>query len=125
MNWVVRAGVASSNSLIKGYNQHRAVPGLFGFSVQYADAKSVEELAYAGRFPHEQISYASDDALQMVLQPLGYMMKLVNSPGKGYHHTFAVLYDAEGSPLRSLPRDAADALSQAFRQRSNPYSRTR
>ena len=121
MNWVVRAGVANSNSLIKGYNQHQAVPGLFGFSVQYADAKSVEELAQAGRFPHAQISYASDDALQMALQPLGYTMKLISSPGRGYHHTFAVLYDAGGSPLQSLPQDAADALSQTFQQRPNPY----
>ena len=62
------------------------MPGLFGFSVQYADAKSVEELAYAGRFPHAQISYASDDALHMALQPRGYTMKLVKTARRGSIH---------------------------------------
>ena len=121
MDWVVRAGIASATSLVWGYNQHRRVPGLFGFSVQYAPGRSIEELAQAGQFPHAQISYAADDALQTALQPLGYIIKLVRSPGKGYHHTFAVLYDASGILLQSLPQDAAITLSQAFRQRPNPY----
>ena len=121
MNWVVRAGVASPSSLVKGYNQHRGVPGLFGFSVQYAPGRSVEELTFAGQFPHEQISYATDDALQIALQPIGYTMKLVHRPGKGYHHTFAVLYDVSGLLLQSLPQDAAVALSQTFSHRLNPY----
>ena len=51
---------------------------------------------------------------------LGYIMKLVRSPGKGYHHTFAVLYDVSGILLQSLPQDAAITLSQTFRQRPNP-----
>lgn len=117
----MRAGIASSNSLVKGYNQHRGVPGLFGLSVQYAPGRSVEDLALAGQFPHEQISYATDDALQIALQPLGYTMKLVLSPGRGYHHTFAVLYDVSGLLLQSLPQDAAIALSLTFRHRLNPY----
>jgi hypothetical protein len=89
VDWVARAGIASASSLMKGYNQHRGVPNLFGFSVQYAAGENVEALAQAGQFPHEQISYAADDALQAALQPLGYTMQLVRSPGKGYHHTFA------------------------------------
>jgi len=117
----VRAGIASPISLVKGYNHHRGVPGLFGFSVQYAPGRSVEELALAGQFPHEQISYATDDALRLALQPLDYTMNLVRSPGRGYHHTFAVLYDVSGLLLQSLPQDAAVALSQTFRHRSNPY----
>ena len=121
MEWVVRAGIVSAGSLVKGYNQHRSVAGLFGFSVLYAPGRSIEELALAGQFPHAQISYAADDTPQTALQPLGYIMKLARSPGKGYHHTFAVLYDVSGVPLQSLPQDAAIALSQAFRQRLNPY----
>lgn len=117
----MRAGVANAGSLIKGYNQHRGVPGLFGFSVQYASGKTISELALAGQFPHPQISFAADDALQAALQPLGYSMRLVKSPGGGYHHTFAVLYDASGTLLRILPRNAAVALSTTFRQRPNPY----
>ncbi len=106
---------------MKGYNQHRGVPGLFGFSVQYAPGRSIEELALAGQFPHEQISYATDDALRVALQTLGYTMKLVRSPGRGYHHTFAVLYDVNGLLLQNLPQDAAVTLSQTFRHRLNPY----
>jgi hypothetical protein len=121
VDWVVRAGIASPGSLARGYNQHRGVPGLFGFSVQYAIGRSVEELTLAGQFPHEQISHATDDALQLALQPLGYTMNLVRSPGRGYHHTFAVLYDVSGLLLQRLPQDAAIALSLTFRHRLNPY----
>ena len=121
MYWVVRAGIASPNSLVRGYNQHRGVPGLFGFSVQYAPGRSVEELALAGQFPHEQISYATANTLQLALQPLDYTMRLVQSPGREFHHTFAVLYDVSGLLLQSLPQDAAEALSQTFRHRLNPY----
>jgi hypothetical protein len=94
MEWVVRAGVAAASSLIAGHSEHRAVPDLYGFSVQYAPSKTVDELALAGRFPHPQISYATDDALQAALRVLGYTMRLVASPVTGYHHTFAVLHDA-------------------------------
>jgi len=118
--WVVRAGIASAKSLVKGYNQHRGVPGLFGFSVQYAPGKTIDELAWAGNFPHPQISYATVGALRAALRSLGYAIRLVASPGQGYHHTFAVLYDATGNILRVLPQDAAIALSRTFRQRSNP-----
>jgi hypothetical protein len=48
-------------------------------------------------------------------------MRLVKSPGHGYHHTFTVLYDASGALLRTLPQDAAVALSSTFRKRLNPY----
>jgi hypothetical protein len=120
MEWVVRAGVATAQRLIEGYAQHKGAPGLYGFSVQYAPGATVEQLAQAGRFPHAQISYATDDALQAALAPLGYTMRLVKSPGSGYHHTFAVLYDGGGTMAQVLPPDAAQAISQAFQQRANP-----
>ena len=122
MEWVVRAGVAAARSLIRGYREHATVPGLYGFSVQYAPGKTVEDLARAGQYPHPQISVATDDALAVALIPLGYAMRLVRSPGKGYHHTFAVLYDASGSALHALPDDAARALSATFRQQPNPFA---
>lgn len=122
MDWVVRAGAAAARSLIRGYREHAAVPGLYGFSVQYAPGKTVEDLARTGQFPHPRISVATDDALAAALSPLGYAMRLVRSPGKGYHHTFAVLYDASGIPLRTLPDDAARALSATFRQQPNPFA---
>lgn len=120
MNWVVRGGLASMKALTAAYKQHRGVPGLYGFSVQYATGITVEELARAGQFPHAQISFAPDDALAAALAPLGYQMRLIRSPGQGYHHTFAVLYDASGMMLQSLPRDAAHALHRTFRHRLNP-----
>ncbi len=120
MNWVVRAGLAGATSLVSGYNKHRSVTGLYGFSVQYAPGATVEELALAGQFPHPQVSYAPEDALAAALAPLGYSMRLVKSPGTGYHHTFTVLYDATGAMLSVLPQDAAVVLSATFQQMPNP-----
>ena len=96
------------------------MPQLFGFSVQYAPGKTVEELARAGKLPNLSISYAEDTALEAALAPLGYSMRLVRSPGRGYHHTFTVLYDAVGTMLKTLPQDAAEAISQTFRRIPNP-----
>ncbi|MGH2515833.1 MAG: hypothetical protein ACRDHP_09270, partial [Ktedonobacterales bacterium] len=121
VEWVVRGGITSTTRLIAGYGEHGGVPGLFGFSVQYAPGKTVEELAQAGQLRNGQVSYALDDDLAQSLKLLGYTMRLVKSPGHGFHHTFAVLYDASGAMLHVLPADAANALSQTFQQRKNPY----
>lgn len=113
--WVVRAGIATREMLIRGYVEHRSVPGLFGFSVQYHPGASVDELARAGHFPNAQVSYATDRQLAAALAPLGYQLRLVASPGQGYHHTFCVLYDTSGTVVRTpLPVDAADAISATF-----------
>lgn len=121
MEWVVRAGEARPEYLVSGYGPHRAVPGLYGLSVQYAPGKTVDELARAGGFPNAQISYATDDALVAALVPLGYSMRLIASPGQGYHHTFAVVYDASGVMLKRLPLALAIVISQTFQRRPNPY----
>lgn len=121
MDWVVRGGLATAQSLMAGYKEHAARPGLFGFSVQYAPGKSIVELAFAGRIRNGQISYASDSDLLAALQTIGYSMRLVNSPGHGFHHTFAVLYDGRNTMLTTLPQDVADVLSHTFRQQPNPY----
>lgn len=99
----------------------RGVPGLHGFSVHYSPGKTVEELAQAGRFPHALISCVTARALTAAVQPLGYSMRLITSPGQGYDHTFTVVYDASGAMLRTLPHDAAHALRQTFQRRANPY----
>lgn len=121
MNWIVRAGVAAPDMLVAGYTEHRAVPGLYGFSVQYAPNKTIGELAQAGQFPNAQISYATGEALAAALASLGYRMHLVSSPGQGYHHTFVVLYDTSGVALQHLPIDAARAISQTFQRQPNPF----
>lgn len=97
MAWVVRGGVSTPDALIKGYRLHLGVPGLYGFSVQYAPEKSVDELARAGGFPHTNISVATSDALTSALHPLGFQIRLVSSPGQGFHHTLAVVYDLSGA----------------------------
>lgn len=119
--WVVRAGIAESEMLIDGYEEHNQRPGLYGFSVQYAPGKTIDELAQAGQFRNAQISFASDDHLADALQVLGYRMALIASPGRGYHTTFVVLYDRSGQMIRSLPPDAAQAISTTFQRRKNPY----
>lgn len=55
MEWVVRAGEAKPDKLRDGYTQHDTVPTVYGFSVQYAAGKSLDELTLAGRFPNAQI----------------------------------------------------------------------
>lgn len=42
MEWVVRAGIATPKRLQEGYVAHTAVPGLYGFSVQYHAGLSVD-----------------------------------------------------------------------------------
>ena len=50
-----------------------------------------------------------------------YTIRLVKSPGLGYHHTFAVVYDATGGIQTRLPRTVAQALASAFRRLPNPH----
>jgi hypothetical protein len=122
-DWVVRAGAASADFLMRGYTEHKGMSGVFGFSVQSEPGKTVAELAAAGRFPNNQISYATLDALQAAVQPLGYRIRLIKSPGVGFHQTLTVLYDANGAMLQTLPRDAAIAISNTFQRIPNlfPY----
>ncbi|MDO8756743.1 MAG: hypothetical protein Q7J64_01915, partial [Elusimicrobiota bacterium] len=75
--WVVRGGVVTPEQLKTGAKLHRGIPGLFGFSVQSAPGKTIEELAAAGRFRNGQISVATVDAL------LAVGVLIVKSPGEG------------------------------------------
>lgn len=121
MAWVVRAGEAKARDLVTGYAEHRAVPGLYGFSVQYAPGASLDALALSGRFPHAMISYEDEAVLAAVLEAVGYRMRLVASPGVGHHHTFCVVEDLGGRPQTTLPPIVADALAATFRHMRNPY----
>lgn len=121
MGWVVRAGEAKPADLVKGYKEHLGVSGLYGFSVQYHAGLSWQELARAGQFPNAQVSIAEENVLQMALQSLGYTLRLIASPGAGYHHTFVVLYDATGARLTQLPHSVAQKLHDTFTQVANPY----
>jgi hypothetical protein len=121
MGWVVRAGEATPRDLQAKYQQHIQVPSVWGFSVQYDAAASVDELARAGAFPNGQISYQEEQVLAAALLAFGYRMRLVPTPGRGYHHTFMVLYDASGVMLQTLPLDAATTLHQTFLHIPNPH----
>ncbi len=121
MGWVVRAGEGKPVDLMKGYKEHLGVPGLYGFSVQYQTGLSWQELARAGQFPNAQVSIAQEGDLLVALQSLGYALRLVPSPGAGYHHTFVVLYDATGAMLTQLPHPVAQKLHETFNQVPNPH----
>lgn len=121
MAWVVRAGEAKAVDLVKGYREHLGVPGLYGFSVQYQAGLSWQELARVGQYPNARVSIADEDGLRAALQSLGYDLRLVSSPGGGYHHTFVVLYDATGIMLTQLPILVAEKLHQTFTQVMNPH----
>jgi hypothetical protein len=121
MGWVVRAGVANALDLQKGYRVHLSVRGLFGFSVQYHASLPWQELARVGQYPHAQLSIGEESDLRAALQSLGYDLRLVASPGAGYHHTFVVLYDAKGVMLRQLPLAVAEKRHETFTRVPNPY----
>ncbi len=121
MGWVVRAGESKPRDLQAKYLEHTQAPSVWGFSVQYDQAASVDDVARAGAFPNGQISYQQEQVLATALLALGYRMRLVRTPGRGYHHTFMVLYDASGVMLHTLPLDAATALHQTFFHIPNPH----
>jgi hypothetical protein len=121
LNWVDRGGIATPSSLQLGYSGRKAVSGLYGFSVQYAPGQSLDALMQAGQFRNAQISYADRGNLEQAVQPLGYKIQLVKSPGHGFHHTFAVLYTNSGTMLQALPQDAAEAINWTFQRMLNLY----
>jgi hypothetical protein len=88
------------------------VPGLFGFSVQYQPGKSIEALAAAARFPNTQISVSTDELIIAAGRKAEYDLRLVKSPGRGFHHTVEVPFP--------LPSELTEALSPAFTAMSNP-----
>lgn len=108
--WVVRGGVTTPDQLQNGVKEHAAVPGLIGFSVQSAPGKSIEELALAGRYPHNQISYTTVDQLLSA-----GVLRLVPSPGEGYHNTAV-------TPM-PLSNEQAALISAVFKQMPNPAKR--
>jgi hypothetical protein len=114
-HWVVRGGIATSQQLQAGTTKHRGVPespGLCGFSVQYQPGKTVTELAIAGKFRHARISVTTADVLITAGASAGYVVRLVQSPGGGYHQTVQVPFP--------LPWELAEALSAVFMQMTNP-----
>jgi RHS repeat-associated protein len=119
-NWVVRGGLSAPDVLQANYRERLAVPGLFGFSVQYAPGTGLTEdqLAIAGQFPNTQITYAEDTTLLAVATSLGYTAAIIPSPGRGFHATFTV--SRGGVVLKQLPDDLAKALSGAFKSKRNP-----
>ena len=121
MGWVVRAGEVKAADLVRGYQQHLTVPGLYGFSVQYQAGVPWQVLARAGQFPNARVSIAEEQDLRAALQSLGYDLRLVPSPGVGYHHTFVALYDATGAMLTQLSLPVAQKLHETFAQVANPH----
>jgi hypothetical protein len=111
-HWVVRGGIVTPKQLTHGTLEHLAVPGLFGFSVQYQPGYTILELAIAGRFPHAHVSITTIETLIAVAENVGYNLSIVKSKGKGFHHTVEVPHP--------LPEDLAEVLSTAFRPIPNP-----
>jgi len=120
-NWVVRAGLAKTERLQAGFQEHLGAPGVFGFSVQYEPGRTIEELAAAGRFPNGQISYAADTALSDAARNLGYDLALIKTPGRGFHYTLGLRASATSDIVQQLPDDVAQAFEAVFQQRDNPF----
>jgi RHS repeat-associated protein len=107
--YVVRAGLAKPDDLIKGTGPHRDIPGLTGFSVQHAPGVSIDELARGGRIPNLQISVTTVPILRQhginVVYP---------TPGRGEHHATVQ------TPYPLTPEQAA-LLSTLFVRQPNPH----
>lgn len=114
-NWIVRGGIATPRQLQAGTAKHLGIPdppGLFGFSIQYQPGRTIAELATAGRFRNAQISVTTSEELMTAGLSAGYVVRIVKSPGVGYHYTVQVPFP--------LPSDLAAALSAVFTQMPNP-----
>jgi hypothetical protein len=109
---VVRGGAAQPNNLLQGAGEHFAVPGLYGFSVQYAPGRPWPALAVAGGFQNSLVSVSTVERIQTAARNLGYTVSVVRSPGSGYHATVVV--------PDPFPPDLAVALSDAFTRYPNP-----
>ena len=103
--YVIRGGHTHPEQLRRGVDEHRAVPGLRGFSVNAENGLSVEELALAAGYPNGQISWTQVSRLRRA------GTNVIPSPGKAYHCTVIA--------------SVADAthLSAAFQQMPNPHRR--
>jgi hypothetical protein len=110
--WVVRAGVATPRQLQDGTARHLSLPWLFGFSVQHEAGRTIEQLASAGQFRNAQISVTTVERLVAAAAAIGYDVRVVPSPGRGFHCTIEAPYP--------LPDDLAIALSETFEQLPNP-----
>src|SRR5690606_37652114 len=106
-------GVATPEQIVAGSKEHFGVPGLKGFSVQAGEGASVADLAIAGEFPHGKLSVSTEAQLRDAARSVGHDLQIVQSPGRGQHHTATV-------PL-PVPQDLADALSKAFTTMKNPH----
>ena len=111
-NWVVRAGIVTPEQLKNGVGGHALMPGLHGFSVQSEPGRTVFQLAEGGHFPNAQISVSTVEALVATGQAMGYSVRVVKSPGRGFHFTVEV--------PDPLPDALAEALSREFTQMPNP-----
>ena len=108
--YVVRGGIATAEQLTAGTAEHIAVVGLFGFSVQYQPGRTITELATAGGFSNPYISLAVVD--ELIEAGRHYEVRLVKSPGRGYHYTVVTPYP--------LPLELAEAFSRIFLQHIPP-----
>jgi hypothetical protein len=111
-NWVVRAGVVTPEQLKNGVGGHALMPGLHGFSVQSELGRTIFQLGEAGHFPNAQISVSTVEALVAAGQAMAYSVRVVKSPGRGFHCTVEV--------PEPLPDTLAEALSHEFTQLPNP-----
>lgn len=106
--FVVRGGMATPGNLIQGSGPVRGYGGLTGFSVTTARGMSVDQLAFAGRYPNGQISYSTTAALSAAGAPV----VATPQPGMPLHGTVSV-------PVPLDPVTAAK-ISAAFKQKPNP-----
>jgi peptide/nickel transport system substrate-binding protein len=112
---VVLDGAVTPQRLQKKVSGYRRIPKVFGFSVQSAPQKTLQELAAAGGFFDPLLSVTTVGELQKAGQSAGLKIKIIRGRGRRFHNIVLT--------PRRLSDPTAQALSSVFRQMPNPLAR--
>lgn len=91
MGRVVRVGETKAVDLVKGYKGSSWGARSLWLLGAVPSHAVLARPARAGQYPNAQLSIAQDTDLLAALRPIGCSMRLVSSPGAGYHHTFGAV----------------------------------
>ncbi len=119
--FAARGGQPTEANLVRGYGAFTPRPGVYGLSVVFHPGYTLDQLLRVAQFPHSRVGYATIAEVEMALTQAGYELVLTKTPTRKYvdHHTLGVAQG--GVALRSLPADAARALTGVLHEIPNPY----
>lgn len=123
LEFVLRGGGPDVQRMIDRYEKDQQYPGVYGLSSIFHPGFTLDQLARSAWQPHTRIHYATVAELIAALGTLGYDLVLTPTPHPGNPDHATLSIGRQGVILTSMPRDAAQALVQAFHVAPNPYQR--